>query len=60
MVEGGGGAGDWVRGGEVDLFAVIFAVGGDFVAEFVVSWKSPVSVEHSLQVCGNWRDGPQT
>ena len=39
VVEGGGGGeGVGVGGGEVDLFAPVGAVGGGFVAEFVVAF----------------------
>jgi hypothetical protein len=55
VVERGGGAGEGVGRGEVDLLAVVFAVGGGFVAEFVVSWRSPVSVEQSLEVSWEWQ-----
>ena len=39
MVERVGRFADGVRGREVNLFAPVGCVGGDFVAEFVVTWR---------------------
>ena len=49
VIKGRGRSGKWMGCGKVDLFAVVGAVGGDFIAEFVVSWRRPVSAEHSCK-----------